>query len=330
MGCYTIECCVVVPCGEATVRGSFDLSSPPKLGLGGREKGRIAVREDVCVDLSGKIGLGLVIDWIESVVGKEIKERDVTKTNLKQNASKTIESSASLTEPGKKNDGVDGDNVGVADETRHQYTPDDRFDFRAFASAFLSRSEEVEEKKSDDVDDDNVGVANETLRQIVELCQAYILIDIYTAPADTGLAIHLKTVGFRDVTTGYDRESEAFEEERDGRLKAISGDCEFRYLVMISFGFQQGFHRGIQAGDGLFVNKCLASAKTVTSCMDVEPTSNGPVYSSSTVIDDQHTPTLYTRSMATLLGKDRRDGQGMTIGRLQTISPSNMDGGGGE
>ncbi|KAK0465805.1 hypothetical protein IW261DRAFT_1427007 [Armillaria novae-zelandiae] len=37
-----------------------------------------------------------------------------------------------------------------------------RFDFRAFASVFLSRSKEVEEKKSDDMDDDNVGVVNET------------------------------------------------------------------------------------------------------------------------------------------------------------------------
>lgn len=39
---------------------------------------------------------------------------------------------------------------------------------------------------------------------------------------------------------------------------------------------------------------------------------------------------LYTRLLATLPGMDQRDGQGMAVGRLQTISSSNMGGGGGE
>ncbi|KAK0452947.1 uncharacterized protein EV420DRAFT_632428 [Desarmillaria tabescens] len=42
------------------------------------------------------------------------------------------------------------------------------------------------------------------------------------------------------------------------------------------------------------------------------------------VIDDQDKPKLYTRFLATPLGKYRHDGQGATVGRLQTIPPSNM------
>ncbi len=48
--------------------------------------------------------------------------------------------------------------------------------------------------------------------------------------------------------------------------------------------------------------------------------------SSSIAIDDRHTPKLYARFLATLLGKYRRDGQGATVGRLQTIPPSSMGG----
>ncbi|KAK0440558.1 hypothetical protein EV421DRAFT_779641 [Armillaria borealis] len=46
-------------------------------------------------------------------------------------------------------------------------------------------------------------------------------------------------------------------------------------LVMFSFGFQQAFHRGIQAGDDLFFNKCLSTAKTVIRCMDEELAPSG-------------------------------------------------------
>ncbi|KAK0452943.1 uncharacterized protein EV420DRAFT_1481937 [Desarmillaria tabescens] len=41
-------------------------------------------------------------------------------------------------------------------------------------------------------------------------------------------------------------------------------------------------------------------------------------------------PKSYTRFLATLLGEDRRDGRGATVGRLQTIPSNNMSGGGGE
>ncbi|PBK98372.1 hypothetical protein ARMGADRAFT_574899 [Armillaria gallica] len=46
-------------------------------------------------------------------------------------------------------------------------------------------------------------------------------------------------------------------------------------LVMFSFGFQQAFHRGIQAGDGLFFNKCLSTVKTAIRCMDEELAPSG-------------------------------------------------------
>lgn len=198
----------------------------------------------------------------------------------------------------------------------------------------------------------------------------------------------LKRVDFRDVTLRYDRELEAFKEEWEGRFNAVGGDrgAEFRCkllpflvgysrLVMFSFGFQQAFHRGIQAGDDLFFNKCLSSAKTVIRCMNEELAPSGfmryapdghfifaafasafllkllrpefsallskpdedeifdligtliqKLSSSSIAIDDRHTPKLYARFLATLLGKYRRDGQGATVGRLQTIPPSSMGG----
>ena len=41
----------------------------------------------------------------------------------------------------------------------------------------------------------------------------------------------------------------------DVSLRSLVG---YSRLVMFSFGFQQAFHRGIQAGDDLFFNKVRA------------------------------------------------------------------------
>ncbi|KAL0948305.1 hypothetical protein HGRIS_010897 [Hohenbuehelia grisea] len=100
--------------------------------------------------------------------------------------------------------------------------------------------------------------------------------EIFSDPdSPTGLN---KSVDFRTVTLAHDEHLTAYYEEWSKRFAEDSDPndpgCAFRCLllpflveysrlVMFSFGFQQAFQRGIQAGDQLFFTKCLNSAKAV-------------------------------------------------------------------
>ncbi|KAI5120043.1 hypothetical protein M0805_000293 [Coniferiporia weirii] len=87
---------------------------------------------------------------------------------------------------------------------------------------------------------------------------------------------------FRAITIKHDERLEEyfkewtqkFKEDSDPNDKACKFRCtllpfltNYSRLVMFSFGFQQAFRRGFQAGDELFFNKCMDSASNVIKCV---------------------------------------------------------------
>ncbi|KAH9942813.1 hypothetical protein B0H21DRAFT_695974 [Amylocystis lapponica] len=104
--------------------------------------------------------------------------------------------------------------------------------------------------------------------------------EIYSDPsAPTGLN---RALDFRAVTLRHDEQMTRYFDDWTRRFNEDPSvhDAAYKFrasllpfltsysrLVMYSFGFQQAFHRGMQEGDNLFLDKCFQAAKTVILCM---------------------------------------------------------------
>ncbi|KAH9009311.1 fungal-specific transcription factor domain-containing protein [Lactarius hengduanensis] len=192
-----------------------------------------------------------------------------------------------------------------------------------------------------------------------------------------------RSIDFREVTLEYDQLLHNCREEWAERFARDSDPsdpaCEFRakllpfysnyaMLVMFSFGFQEAFLRGFQAGDEVFFTRSLECAKTVVTVLVdslvptgyirfapdgyfvfaafasafmlkllrpecsrfITPGLETEIYqvierlintigSPQIAIDERHTPMLYSRFLASLLAKHRRDGAAR--GRLHQQGP---------
>ncbi|KAH9162835.1 fungal-specific transcription factor domain-containing protein [Lactarius sanguifluus] len=192
-----------------------------------------------------------------------------------------------------------------------------------------------------------------------------------------------RSIDFREVTLEYDQLLHNCREEWAERFARDSDPndpaCEFRakllpfysnyaMLVMFSFGFQEAFLRGFQAGDEFFFSRSLDCAKTVVTVLVdtlvptgyirfapdgyfvfaafasafmlkllrpecsrfITPGLETEIYqvierlintigSPQIAIDERHTPMLYSRFLASLLAKHRRDGA--AHGRLHQHGP---------
>ncbi|KAH9030570.1 fungal-specific transcription factor domain-containing protein [Lactarius deliciosus] len=181
-----------------------------------------------------------------------------------------------------------------------------------------------------------------------------------------------RSIDFREVTLEYDQLLHDCREEWAERFARDSDPsdpaCEFRakllpfysnyaMLVMFSFGFQEAFLRGFQAGDEVFFTRSLDCAKAVVTVLVdslvptgyirfapdgyfvfaafasafmlkllrpecsrfITPGLESEIYqvierlintigSPQIAIDERHTPMLYSRFLASLLAKHRRDG----------------------
>ncbi|KAH9018312.1 hypothetical protein EDB84DRAFT_1566471 [Lactarius hengduanensis] len=188
-----------------------------------------------------------------------------------------------------------------------------------------------------------------------------------------------RSIDFREVTLEYDQLLHNCREEWAERFARDSDPsdpaCEFRakllplyVIVMFSFGFQEAFLRGFQAGDEVFFTRSLECAKTVVTVLVdslvptgyirfapdgyfvfaafasafmlkllrpecsrfITPGLETEIYqvierlintigSPQIAIDERHTPMLYSRFLASLLAKHRRDGAAR--GRLHQQGP---------
>ncbi|KAI9511830.1 hypothetical protein F5148DRAFT_1146554 [Russula earlei] len=122
-------------------------------------------------------------------------------------------------------------------------------------------------------------------------------------------------------------------------------------LVMFSFGFQNAFQWGLEADDEVFFTRSLESAKTVVTVLvdSLVPTGHirfapsgyfvfaafasafmlkvyqvierliATIRSRQIAIDERHTPKLYSRFLASLLAKHKRDGTAQ--GRMPQQGP---------
>ncbi|THH12044.1 hypothetical protein EW146_g7836 [Bondarzewia mesenterica] len=169
--------------------------------------------------------------------------------------------------------------------------------------------------------------------------------DVFSDP-DTPTGLN-QSIDFREVTLRHDVNLERYHQEWADRFARHSDQndpaCAFRCkllpflvnyarLVMFSFGFQQAFQRGMGPDDEIFLTKLLRPefSQFLPEGQETEifeligrliQTLGSPQIS----IDERHTPKLYSRFLAGLLAKHRRDGA--TSGRLHTQPPPGFHGG---
>ncbi|KAH9031018.1 fungal-specific transcription factor domain-containing protein [Lactarius pseudohatsudake] len=166
----------------------------------------------------------------------------------------------------------------------------------------------------------------------------------------------------------FARDSDSSDPACEFRAKLLPFHSNYAMLVMFSFGFQEAFQRGFQAGDEVFFSRSLECAKTVVTVLVdslvptgyirfapdgyfvfaafasafmlkllrpecsrfITPGLETEIYqvierlintigSPQIAIDERHTPMLYSRFLASLLAKHRRDGAAR--GRLHQQAP---------